>query len=264
MRRVQRAARGPVSRRRSGPAPRPHARTAGGRRAGVRRRAAPPLDGLHRGLAGGPHPRSHARPGRFPTRPATVRPPPRGRLALAQRRRTGTRSGRPCRPRGGCPAQGLRQVHRRPGGDRQPADRGRAHRMRSQTAPLEGLRLPRGLSALQGRVIPHILRITSLDLGKRPQGPSRVYPVTTDKRPLKAASGCTPLKRRRGPEGPLTCCYCWWQVQGSNLRRLSRQFYSPVRKYVLTWASTHACLGLGTHGNDQARGTAGKSFNVIQ
>lgn len=35
---------GPVSRRRSEPAPRPHARTAGGRRAGVWRRAAPPLE----------------------------------------------------------------------------------------------------------------------------------------------------------------------------------------------------------------------------
>ncbi|PRX61461.1 hypothetical protein B0I32_115318 [Nonomuraea fuscirosea] len=44
VRRGWRAAAGPVSRHRPGPASRPHARTAGGRRAGVWRRAAPPLE----------------------------------------------------------------------------------------------------------------------------------------------------------------------------------------------------------------------------
>ena len=47
---------------------------------------------------------------------------------------------------------------------------------------------------------------------------------------LPTACGCMSRKRKRGPGGPLSCQFGWWQVQDLNLRRLSRRFYRPAAK----------------------------------
>lgn len=110
-------------------------------------------------------------------------------------------------------------MHRRPAGDRQQTDRRRPSRMTTSQPPPElrpttgALLLGLVLAETNGR--PAETRSRSL----------HVYWWTSDNEPLRVASGCTPLKCRRGPVGHLSCTYCWWQVPGSKLRRSSRRFY---------------------------------------
>jgi hypothetical protein len=59
--------------------------------------------------------------------------------------------------------------------------------------------------------------------------PSHVYPTTSGRRRLLVASGCMAWRRVRDAGASLSWGYCWWQVQGSNLGRLSRRFYRPLR-----------------------------------
>ncbi len=57
--------------------------------------------------------------------------------------------------------------------------------------------------------------------------PSHAYPTATGIWPPLVASGCI---GREGPgvRHPLSWCFVWWQVQGSNLGRRSQRFYSPI------------------------------------
>ena len=57
---------------------------------------------------------------------------------------------------------------------------------------------------------------------------SHVYPTTSRIQVPSVASGCMPQRRSRGTEVPLSSAFDWWQVQGSNLGRLSRRFYRPL------------------------------------
>ena len=68
----------------------------------------------------------------IPAGPPPLRPAARRRVAVAQRRRARHRGRPPRRPRRRRPAQGLRQLHRRPGRRRQPAHRRRPRRARQR------------------------------------------------------------------------------------------------------------------------------------
>jgi hypothetical protein len=57
---------------------------------------------------------------------------------------------------------------------------------------------------------------------------SHGYPTTSRRRLHFVASGCMPRTRVRGTEVPPNSAFGWWQVQGSNLGRLSRRFYRPL------------------------------------
>ncbi|GAB3136906.1 hypothetical protein GCM10027161_18100 [Microbispora hainanensis] len=76
--------------------------------------------------------------------------------------------------------------------------------------PADGLPLPRTVQATCGNVFKIIARIfvdrrqTGAQSGLRLHGPEK------QKRPRRASD----------------LLFCWWQVQGSNLGRLSRRFYS--------------------------------------
>ncbi len=54
---------------------------------------------------------------------------------------------------------------------------------------------------------------------------SHAYPTTSRSYVRSMASGCTPQTRSRGNVVPLNSAIVWWQVMGSNHRRLSRRFY---------------------------------------
>jgi hypothetical protein len=54
------------------------------------------------------------------------------------------------------------------------------------------------------------------------------YPTATGIWPPVAASSCTGREQARDTIAPLSWCFGWWQVQGSNLGRLSRRFYRPL------------------------------------
>ncbi len=54
--------------------------------------------------------------------------------------------------------------------------------------------------------------------------PSHVYPTTSGRRRLLVALSCRPWRRVRDAEESLSWGHYWWQVQGSNLGRLSRRF----------------------------------------
>jgi hypothetical protein len=54
---------------------------------------------------------------------------------------------------------------------------------------------------------------------------SHKYPATTGKRRHPVTSSCASVDDVRHCEGSLNWCFSWWQVQGSNLGRLSRRFY---------------------------------------
>jgi hypothetical protein len=64
-------------------------------------------------------------------------------------------------------------------------------------------------------------------VGARRRGPSHVYPTNSGRQRLLVASGCMPYRRVRDAGASLSWGFRWWQVQGSNLGRLSRRFYSP-------------------------------------
>jgi hypothetical protein len=55
--------------------------------------------------------------------------------------------------------------------------------------------------------------------------PSHVYPTTSGRQRLSVTSGCMTRKRIRDAVAPLSWGFPWWQVLGSNQRRLSRRFY---------------------------------------
>ncbi len=67
-----------------------------------------------------------------------------------------------------------------------------------------------------------------LDLGAIGLAPSHEYPTTSRTRLRFVASGCMSQTRGRGTEAPLSCGFDWWQVMGSNHRRLSRRFYREL------------------------------------
>ena len=56
------------------------------------------------------------------------------------------------------------------------------------------------------------------------QDRSRVYPTPSGIRPPLLASGCMARIRVRDAVASLSWCSWWWQVLGSNQRRLSRRF----------------------------------------
>ena len=57
---------------------------------------------------------------------------------------------------------------------------------------------------------------------------SRIYPTTSGIRPLLLASCCIAWMRARDAVASLNWRFVWWQVQGSNLGRRSRRFYSTL------------------------------------
>jgi hypothetical protein len=57
---------------------------------------------------------------------------------------------------------------------------------------------------------------------------SRVYPTATSTRRRFAASDCIREKLAQGRGSTLNWCFGWWQVLGSNQRRLSRRFYRAL------------------------------------
>jgi hypothetical protein len=61
-------------------------------------------------------------------------------------------------------------------------------------------------------------------MGARPVRPSHVYPTTSGRRRLLVASSCLGCRQVRDAEASLSCTFRWWQVMGSNHRRLSRGF----------------------------------------
>jgi hypothetical protein len=52
-----------------------------------------------------------------------------------------------------------------------------------------------------------------------------VIPRTSRTQLRFVASGCRSRRQIRGTDVPLSTAFGWWQVQGSNLGRLSRRFY---------------------------------------
>ena len=55
--------------------------------------------------------------------------------------------------------------------------------------------------------------------------PSHVFPTTSGRKRLLVAVGCMAQSRVRAAKASLSWCVSWWQVLGSNQRRLSRRFY---------------------------------------
>lgn len=80
-------------------------------------------------MARPPH-RAHPRPGSIPAGAQLLIPPARRSVAVAERRRARRRGRPPGWPRRRHPAQGLLQLHRRPGRPRQPAHQRRPRRKR--------------------------------------------------------------------------------------------------------------------------------------
>jgi hypothetical protein len=82
-------------------------------------------------------------------------------------------------------------------------------------------------------VAPKLTKILRLGFWQARRGLARshAYPTTSRIRVPSVASGCMPQRRSRGTEVPLSSAFDWWQVQGSNLGRLSRRFTerSPFR-----------------------------------
>ena len=68
--------------------------------------------------------------------------------------------------------------------------------------------------------------------GRSGRDRSRIYPTTSGIRPLLLASGCIAWMRVRDAVASLSWCFVWWQVLGSNQRRLSRRFYRPLVRVV--------------------------------
>ena len=60
--------------------------------------------------------------------------------------------------------------------------------------------------------------------------PSHTYPTNSGTQPLPVASGCMPPTCNRDAIASLSCSFAWWQVLGSNQRRLSRRFYRPLHQ----------------------------------
>src|SRR5262249_28025038 len=67
-----------------------------------------------------------------------------------------------------------------------------------------------------------------------PRRTSRVYPTPSGSRPRFAASGCMRVGEVRMSSSALTWGFDWWQVLGSNQRRLSRRFYSHLQYALLS------------------------------
>ena len=60
------------------------------------------------------------------------------------------------------------------------------------------------------------------------RAPSHAYPTASGLQPPVVAVSCLGWKRVRGARAPLSWYLVWWQVLGSNQRRLSRRFYRPL------------------------------------
>jgi len=63
------------------------------------------------------------------------------------------------------------------------------------------------------------------DVRQTGQRPSHAYPTTSGRQQLSVASGCMTQKHIRDAKASLSWRFSWWQVLGSNQRRLSRRFY---------------------------------------
>ncbi len=70
--------------------------------------------------------------------------------------------------------------------------------------------------------------LTRLNTGQTGGEPSHVYPTTSGRQRLLVASGCIARNRIRDAVASLSWGFPWWQVLGSNQRRLSRRFYRPL------------------------------------
>jgi len=67
--------------------------------------------------------------------------------------------------------------------------------------------------------------VKRLELARRVPVSSHVHPTTSRTQLRFVASGCRSRRQIRGTDVPLSTAFGWWQVQGSNLGRLSRRFY---------------------------------------
>ena len=77
------------------------------------------------------------------------------------------------------------------------------------------------------RAKPRQLLATGTDTVQIGPDPSHVYPTYSGRQRLSVTSGCMTRKRIRDAVAPLSWGFPWWQVLGSNQRRLSRRFYIP-------------------------------------
>jgi hypothetical protein len=93
--------------------------------------------------------------------------------------------------------------------------------------------------------------------------PSHVYPTTSGRQRLLVASGCMARKLIRDAVASLSWGCPWWQVLGSNQRRLSRRFYRelPVSHIIaVTCGNTtpaRAELGLNHSSTESGRAARG-------